>query len=172
MRSLQLALLASLAAMPAWSQTPQGRGQTPPARGQNPPAREQAPAPAGPQWGPAPPFFPSGARFAVMQGDPSKTGLYTIRLSMPHGYIIRPHYHPTDEHITVLSGTLAIGMGDAVDTTHLRSLAVGDFATAPAQAHHFALARGRTVVQVHGMGPFAITYINPNDDPRRTPAAH
>ena len=151
MRPTHLALLALLATTPAWCQTT---------------------APAGIQWGPAPPFFPAGARFAVMQGDPSKAGVYTVRLSMPNGYTIRPHFHPTDEHITVISGTLAIGMGDTVDATHLRLLDQGDFATAPAQAHHWARAQGRTVVQVHGMGPFTITYLNPHDDPRYPVASH
>ncbi|HTL06201.1 MAG TPA: hypothetical protein VL241_10665, partial [Gemmatimonadales bacterium] len=60
-------------------------------------AAAQSPAPAL-KWGPAPPFFPAGARFAVLQGDPGATGVYTVRLSMPPGYTIKPHFHPTDEH--------------------------------------------------------------------------
>ncbi len=149
MRTAHVALLALLATTPAWGQTPA----------------------AGIQWGPSPPFFPTGARFAVLQGDPSKTGVYTVRLSMPPGYVIKPHYHPTDEHITVITGTFEVGMGDAVDTTHMQRLASGDFITAPARAHHFAMAQGRTVVQVHGQGPFAITYVHPDDDPRHGRAA-
>ena len=120
-------------------------------------------------WGPAPPFFPAGARFAVLQGDPSQTGLYTIRLEMPAGYTIRPHSHPTDEHVTVISGTLILGMGDSIRTTGATVLTSGGFITATAQTHHFAVARGQTVVQVHGQGPFAITYVNPKDDPRGAP---
>src|SRR6266498_2466287 len=108
-----------------------------PARGQN-----SRPAPAV-TWAPAPPFLPPGARFAVLQGDPGQAGLYTIRLELPAGYVIRPHFHPTDEHITV-----------------------GGFITATAQAHHYAVARAKTVVQVHGEGPFAITYVRAADDPR------
>jgi quercetin dioxygenase-like cupin family protein len=134
----------------------------------------QAPGspPPGIQWGPAPPFFPAGARFAVLQGDPGKTGLYTVRLSMPSGYTIKPHFHPTDEHITVLSGTFAVGMSDSVDMAHVHRFAAGDFGTAGAQVHHFGVAEGRTVVQVHGMGPFAITYVKASDDPRRTMGTH
>ena len=131
-------------------------------------AAAQTPAPAL-KWGPAPPFFPAGARFAVLQGDPSQTGVYTVRLEMPPGYTIRPHFHPTDEHVTVVSGTLILGMGDSVRTRGAHALAAGGFITAKAQEHHFAVARGRTVVQVHGAGPFAITYINPKDDPRNAP---
>jgi len=136
-------------------------------------ALAQAPAaPPGIQWGPAPPFFPTGARFAVLQGDPSKTGVYTVRLSMPGGYTIKPHFHPTDEHITVITGTFKVGMGDSVNAAGMKALVAGDFITAPAQAHHYAMAEGRTVVQVHGMGPFAITYVRSADDPRHAPATH
>ena len=122
-------------------------------------------------WGPAPPFFPAGARFAVMQGDPSATGVYAVRLEMPSGYVIAPHYHPTDEHVTVLSGTFLVGMGDSTNAQQTTALGAGGFITAPAQAHHFAIARGRTVVQVHGIGPFAITYVRAADDPRNNTAA-
>ena len=118
------------------------------------------------KWGPAPPFFPAGARFAVLQGDPSQPGIYTVRLEMPPGYTIKPHTHPTDEHVTVISGTLLLAMGDAVKPAGATTLTSGGFITAPAGAHHWARARGRTVVQVHGQGPFAITYVDPKDDPR------
>jgi quercetin dioxygenase-like cupin family protein len=131
-------------------------------------AGAQTPAPAL-KWGPAPPFFPAGARFAVLQGDPGQPGVYTVRLEMPPGYTIRPHTHPTDEHVTVVSGALILGMGDSVRTRGAHLLSRGDFSTAKAQEHHFAVARGRTVVQVHGEGPFAITYVNPKDDPRNAP---
>ena len=137
-----------------------------PVLAQNAPAATGAPPAI--QWGPAPPFFPAGARFAVLQGDPSKTGVYTVRLQMPNGYTIKPHFHPTDEHVTVITGTFQVGMGDSVDTGHMMSLQGGGFITAPAHAHHYAMARGMTVVQVHGMGPFAITYVKASDDPRST----
>ena len=129
-------------------------------------AAAQSPAPAL-KWGPAPPFFPAGARFAVRQGDPGATGVYTVRLSMPPGYTIKPHFHPTDEHVTVISGALVLGMGDTVKTRGASLLTAGGFLTAKANLHHFAMARGRTVVQVHGEGPFTITYVNPKDDPRK-----
>jgi quercetin dioxygenase-like cupin family protein len=132
---------------------------------------QQAQAP-GIQWGASPPFFPAGARFAVLQGDPSHAGPYTVRLSMPAGYTIKPHFHPTDENITVITGTFAVGMGDSVDASKARRLQAGDFAVAPAQAHHFAIAQERAVVQVHGIGPFAITYVKAADDPRHTTATH
>ena len=118
------------------------------------------------KWGPAPPFFPKGAQFVVMHGDPSQSGVYTVRLMMPAGYFIAPHFHPTDEEVTVLSGALRLGMGDMEDSTRAATLKSGGFVTAGANMHHYARAMEPTVVQVHGMGPFAITYVNAKDDPR------
>jgi quercetin dioxygenase-like cupin family protein len=125
-----------------------------------------AQAPADIKWGPAPPFFPAGARFVVLQGDPSKDGVYTVRLEMPAGYYIPPHFHPTDEDVTVISGSFEVGMGDAEDVAKAMVLPAGGFVVAPAAAHHYARAKAATVVQVHGMGPFAITYVDAKDDPR------
>jgi quercetin dioxygenase-like cupin family protein len=122
-------------------------------------------------WGPAPAVFASGAKMAVLQGDPGKAELFTIRLDLPDGYKIAPHFHPTDEHLTVISGTFLVGMGDVADAAHARTLPAGSFATAAANMHHFAIARGHTVVQVHAMGPFSLTYVNAADDPSRAAAA-
>ena len=119
------------------------------------------------KWGPAPAIFPAGARMAVMQGDPSKSQLFTIRLDLPKGYRVAPHFHPTDEHLTIIKGDFLVGMGDKIDVKKTMSLSAGDFATAPASAHHYAIAKTHTVVQVHAMGPFQLTYVNPADDPTR-----
>lgn len=118
------------------------------------------------KWGPAPAVFPPGAKFAVVQGDPSGTSLFTVRLSFPNGYRIPAHFHPTDEHVTVISGTLLLGMGDAIDVAHALALPAGGFITAGANMHHWAVARGQTVVQIHAIGPFALTYVNPQDAPK------
>jgi quercetin dioxygenase-like cupin family protein len=114
---------------------------------------------------PGPATFPAGSEIAVMQGDPSQTGVYTVRLRFPAGYRLPPHFHPTDENVTVLDGTFLVGMGDSIDLSSVVTLHADGFITAPAQAHHFAVAQGPTIVQVHGEGPFAITYVNPADDP-------
>jgi quercetin dioxygenase-like cupin family protein len=106
---------------------------------------------------------------AVLQGDPSKAELFAVRLSFPNGYKIAPHYHPTDEHVTVIQGTLLLGMGDTLAVSRTMRFATGAFGTAPANQHHFAIARGRTIVQVHAMGPFVLTYVNPADDPSKKP---
>jgi hypothetical protein len=86
---------------------------------------------------------------------------------LPAGYKVAPHWHPTDEFVTVLSGTFAMGMGEAYDESRLKDLSTGGYAAMPAEMRHFGLARTASVVQVHGMGPFASNYVNPADDPRR-----
>lgn len=122
------------------------------------------------KWGPAPAIFPAGAKMAVLQGDPMKPAMFTVRLDMPDGYTIAPHWHPTDEHVTVINGTFLVGMGDKIDPRKMESLPAGGFITAPAKMHHYARAKGHTVVQVSAMGPFVLTYVNPADDPTRATA--
>lgn len=118
------------------------------------------------KWGPAPAIFPAGAQMAVLQGDPSGTGLFTVRLRFPDGYKIAPHTHPTDENVTVVSGTFHVGMGSTFDKKSMMTLRAGGFVTAPENHAHYASASGETVVQVHAMGPFAMTYVNPADTPK------
>src|SRR6266566_654878 len=118
------------------------------------------------KWGPAPAFLPAGARAAVLEGDPTKSGLFTLRLNFPPGYRIPPHFHPTDERLTVISGNLNVGMGDQFDKKKTNALHQGAFGVIPANMHHFAFSSGRTIVQLHGMGPFNLTYVNPADAPK------
>lgn len=117
------------------------------------------------KWGAAPPVLPKGASLAVVAGDPSKAGPYVVRLRMPAGYRIMPHWHPTDENVTVLDGTGAIGMGDRFDAAKLQNLGTGAFTVLPATMHHYFMAKTAATVQIHGMGPFALTYVNPADAP-------
>jgi quercetin dioxygenase-like cupin family protein len=119
------------------------------------------------KWGPAPPVFPPGAEMALLQGDPSVAGaIFTVRLRFPDGYILPAHFHPTDEHVTVIDGTFLVGLGDKFSKDKLLPpLKQGDFITAPANANHFATVQGKTVVQVHAIGPFKLTYVNPADTP-------
>jgi anti-sigma factor ChrR (cupin superfamily) len=118
------------------------------------------------QWGPAPNAFPAGAQIAVISGDPFNEGWYVLRLKMPANYKIPAHNHPTSEYITVLSGDFHVGMGDKLDPQKEQPLRAGGFAEAPAKMDHYAWSTRETVVQVHGQGTFAITYVNPGDDPR------
>ena len=119
------------------------------------------------KWGPAPAVLPTGADMAVIAGDPSKDGIYVLRLKLPAGYKIAAHNHPTSEYVTVISGSFHIGMGDKVDETKGIELTAGGFGVAPQGMNHYAWATSDTVVQVHGEGPFAITYVNPADDPSK-----
>lgn len=123
-------------------------------------------APGELQWGDAPAAFTAGAKFAVVAGDPSKTGSYVVRLQVPVGYKIMPHTHPTTENVAVISGTFNIGMGEKFDESAGKELAAGGFASMPAHMAHFAWATTDAVVQVHGEGPFQINYVNSADDPR------
>lgn len=116
------------------------------------------------QWGPAPPALPPGAQLAVLHGNPGAEGVFVMRLRMPAGYRIAPHTHPTAELVTVISGTLRLGMG-ANAGERVDRLPQGAFADLPAGMVHFAGADEETVVQINGMGPFVINYVNPADDP-------
>jgi quercetin dioxygenase-like cupin family protein len=119
------------------------------------------------KWGAPPPVFPPGAKFAVIAGDPAATGLVTVRFEMPAGYKIPPHFHPTDEHVTVLKGSFSLGMGDVIDKAHSLTLSPGGYAVAMANMHHYAYTTTGATIQVHMQGPFAITYVNPADDPSK-----
>ena len=136
------------------------------AMAQQPPARPHTIVAAGAlTWGDPPPIFERGMSFTVLSGDPSQKGMFVVRLRMPEGYTIAPHWHPTDEHVTVLSGTLYMGLGDKLDTSAGHALPAGGFAVMPQGVHHFAWSQGETIIQVHAVGPWGITYINPADDP-------
>lgn len=120
------------------------------------------------QWGPGPDSLPAGAQMTVLDGDPSKAGVpFVVRAKLPDGYKVGPHWHPTAENVSVISGTFTVAMGDKWDDSKMTSLTAGGFAKLPKAMHHYAGAKGETVIQIHGIGPFAITYINPNDDPRK-----
>ena len=120
------------------------------------------------KWGPAPPFIPAGAQLAVLEGDPiGSSGDYTIRLKMPDGYRIAPHTRPLRENVTVISGTLKVGMGDKWDDSKTMSFPAGSFAYLDPSMHHYAGASGETVVQIHGQAPVKFNYINAADDPSK-----
>ena len=120
------------------------------------------------KWGPAPAGLPPGAQAAVLVGDPKKPGPFVIRAKLPDGYKVPPHWHSGDENITVISGTFLMGAGDKFEAKGMDEMPAGSFCHMPRTMHHFAMAKGETVIQVHGEGPFDITYINPFDDPRKS----
>jgi hypothetical protein len=119
------------------------------------------------KWGPAPPGFPPGAQVAVISGDPSKEGPYVVRAKMPSGYKVMPHTHPTDENVTVLAGTAHIAMGDKFDAKKGETLGAGGFFTAKQGMQHYFWTTSPAIIQIHGIGPFEINYVNAADDPRK-----
>jgi quercetin dioxygenase-like cupin family protein len=118
------------------------------------------------KWGPGPASLPAGAKLAVLAGNPGKKGPFVMRAKLPDGYKVPAHWHPSDENVTVLKGTLLIGRGDTFDEAKTEELPAGSFMRMPRKMRHFAMAKGETILQVHGVGPFEITYVNPADDPR------
>jgi len=127
-------------------------------------------SPSALKWGPAPPALPPGAQLAVVSGDPGKEGPYVVRVKMPAGYTVPPHTHPADENVTVLSGTVHFAMGGKLDKSKGDDVHAGGFFRAEQGMQHYAWSPRGAVIQVHGMGPFAITYVNPADDPRNKSA--
>ena len=111
--------------------------------------------------------LPSGAQCAKVEGDLAAPNvLFTYRVKFPDGYRIAPHFHPADEHLTIISGTFNIGHGRQFDAKALLPLPAGSFAVMPKGHAHFATALGETIVQVHAIGPWGLTYVDPRDDPR------
>lgn len=147
--------------------------QVPPEEANKMPAPEEAMRPehiliteADIVWNDAPPILPAGAKVAVLEGDPSASGPFTLRLQLPADYRIAPHFHPADEHVTVITGTFAIGMGEVFDEAALEDLGVGGFAMMKKGVKHFARILDGAVIQLHGIGPWGLTYVNEADDPR------
>ena len=120
------------------------------------------------KWGPAPDVLPPGAEAAVLFGDPSKEGLFALRVKLPAGYAIPPHTHPTIEAVTVISGAFKLGMGEVADPSAAETLPAGSFFALPADNPHFASVDEETIVQISTTGPWGLTYVNPADDPRKT----
>jgi quercetin dioxygenase-like cupin family protein len=118
-------------------------------------------------WGAAPPSLPPGAQAAALLGGPTKAGPFVIRLKFPAGFVIPPHRHSKDEFVTVISGKFAVAPDEKVDGASLRPLPAGSFVHLPAGMPHFARAEGETVVQINGVGPFDVIYVDPGDDPRK-----
>jgi hypothetical protein len=120
------------------------------------------------KYAPAPSFLPAGAQLAVLEGDPTAaTGDFTVRLKMPNGYKVSPHWHPHRENVTVISGNFKVGMGDKYDESKLTTFGPGSFAFLDPDMHHYGTASGEVVVQVHGMSPLQFNYVNPSDDPSK-----
>ncbi len=119
------------------------------------------------KWGPAPPSLPPGAQAAILLGSPAKEGPFVIRLKFPAGYTVPPHRHSKDEFVTVMSGKFVAAHGEKVDRASLKFLPSGSFVHLPAGMPHYAVAEVESVVQINGVGPFDVVYVDPKDDPRQ-----
>ena len=117
-------------------------------------------------WEDGPASLEPGAQFAVLEGDPSERGMFTMRLKLPDGFRISPHWHPNYERVTVISGTFLLGHGEEFKPEEAQVLPAGSYTTMPPEMRHFATAQGETVIQLTSIGPWKIHYINPEDDPR------
>ena len=111
--------------------------------------------------------LPPGAKMVVLEGDPTKEGFVAFRIKLPANYRIPPHFHPCPERVTVLSGTLHLGMGEKADEKAATALPAGAYTSMPPGMRHFAWTEGETVLQLATIGPWGITYVNPADDPRK-----
>jgi quercetin dioxygenase-like cupin family protein len=125
-------------------------------------------APGDIDWQPGPASFAPGAEFAILEGNPSETGVFTMRIRMPDGFIIAPHWHPGVERVTVISGVFHLGHGETLDSAATQRLPTGSYFSLPAEMRHFAIAEGETIIQLSSVGPWELTYVDSADDPRRT----
>jgi quercetin dioxygenase-like cupin family protein len=119
------------------------------------------------KWGPAPPSLPPGAQGATLLGSPAKEGPFVLRLKFPAGFVVPPHRHSKDEFVTVISGRFAITSGEKLDRESLKPLPAASFVHLPAGMPHYAWAEVESVVQINGVGPFDVIYVDPKDDPRK-----
>ncbi len=123
------------------------------------------------KWMPAPPVIPKGVQIAVLSGNPFAEGFSTVRLKIPPNTVFAPHWHPTAESFTVLSGKVFVGMGDSVDREHSKAMGAMGFVVMPAMHHHYVYTEGAgAVIDLSFYGPFQIHYVNPADDPSKQSA--
>lgn len=112
------------------------------------------------------PSLPAGAKIALLEGPMNEEKPFMARIKFPANAKIMPHTHPGIEHVTVISGSFAMGQGEKWDDKALHALGPGDVMIMQPKTPHYAQARGETIVQIHGMGPWAVNYVNPADDPK------
>ncbi len=113
------------------------------------------------------PSLPRGAQGALIEGPMSEAVPFILRLKLPANYRIPPHWHPAVERVTVLSGTFNMGIGETFDRSSTHALPPGGMMIMQPKTPHFGWTASETVVQVHGTGPWGVTYVNPVDDPRK-----
>lgn len=125
-------------------------------------------APADISWQAGPASFEKGAEFSILEGNPGEAGVFTMRIRMPDGFLIAPHWHPKPERVTVISGTFLLGSGDELNREATERMEPGSYTSMPPGMRHYAVAEGETVIQLTSTGPWKINYVDPSDDPRAT----
>jgi len=118
------------------------------------------------EWKAGPDSLAPGAKVAILEGDPAAEGFFTMRVMLPDGYRVAPHWHPKTERLTIISGTLNLGTGDRFDAAATRALPAGTYSSMPPKMTHFAWTTGETVLQLSSIGPWQVIYVDPADDPR------
>jgi quercetin dioxygenase-like cupin family protein len=113
------------------------------------------------------PSLPKGAQAVVIEGPMNEAVPFTIRIKFPPNYKLPAHWHPAVERVTVLSGEFHMGIGEKFDEKKVMGVKAGDMMIMQPKTPHYALTKTATVVQVHGTGPWAVNYVNPDDDPRK-----
>jgi quercetin dioxygenase-like cupin family protein len=119
------------------------------------------------EWKDGPASFEEGSQMAVLEGNPAEAGFFNMKLKLPDGFRISPHWHPRVERVTVISGTFLLGHGENFDRDAAKRLVAGSYFSMPPEMVHYAVAEGETIVQLTTIGPWDIIYVNPEDDPRK-----
>jgi hypothetical protein len=119
------------------------------------------------QWEDGPPSLLPGAKIAILDGDPTKDGFFTIRLKLPDGYRVMPHWHPMTERLTIIQGIVNLGTGDHFDAAATKPLPAGTYSSMPPKMTHFAWMTGESILQLSSIGPWEVIYVDPKDDPRK-----
>jgi hypothetical protein len=110
-------------------------------------------------WGPCPPTLPAGCQIAVLEGDPKQPTLFTLRFRTDHAFELRPHTHPRHERVTILEGKVGVGFGDVIERDNVRWFGPGDYYVNAKGAHHFVLVDEGAVLQITGIGPWTVNYL-------------
>jgi len=128
---------------------------------------QQAPAASDAlKWVNAPASLPAGAKVAILHGDLAKPGAFTFRLKLPAGYQLKPQSSSAINRMFVVSGALNFGAGEKFDDARTMPLYAG-YAHWPNNGSYFAFTKEETVIEIEGVGPWAVNYVNPGDDPTK-----
>jgi quercetin dioxygenase-like cupin family protein len=120
------------------------------------------------KWSDGPASLPKGAQITVLEGDPKASGPFTIRVKFPANFKVMPHVHEGPEHVTVISGAIYVGQGDKFDEKNVTRVDKGSFGLIAPGTQHFGFTKSETILQLHGMGPWVVHYVNSADDPRKS----